>query len=207
MQAAVVVFPGSNAEVEMVRTLRDIVGVPTELVWHKDRELPPNTDLVAIPGGFSYGDYLRAGAIAKAGAIVPAIRRHAERGGYVLGVCNGFQVLTEIGLLPGALTRNQHLRFECRDLHVVVTAERAFHHWLSGGFAAADRARRGALPRGRADPPAARERGSRRFSLLRPKRNGHDRNQRQRLGGGDRRDLRRTEQERARPDAPSRARK
>jgi phosphoribosylformylglycinamidine synthase I len=132
VQAAVVVFPGSNAEVEMVRTLRDIVGVPTELVWHKDHELPANTDLVAIPGGFSYGDYLRAGAIAKAGAIVPAIRRHAERGGYVLGVCNGFQVLTEIGLLPGALTRNQHLRFECRDLFVTVSASGPFTSGYQG---------------------------------------------------------------------------
>ena len=116
----------------MVRTLREIVGVPVELVWHKDRELPTGTDLVAIPGGFSYGDYLRAGAIAKAGAIVPAIRRHAERGGYVLGVCNGFQVLTEIGLLPGALTRNQHLRFECRDLYVVATASGPFTSGYQG---------------------------------------------------------------------------
>jgi len=132
MQAAVVVFPGSNAEVEMVRTLRDIVGVPTSLVWHKDHELPAGTDLVAIPGGFSYGDYLRCGAIAKAGAIVPAIRRHAERGGAVLGVCNGFQILTEIGLLPGALTRNAHLRFECRDLHVVVTADGPFTSGVTG---------------------------------------------------------------------------
>jgi phosphoribosylformylglycinamidine synthase subunit PurQ / glutaminase len=132
MQAAVVVFPGSNAEAEMVRTLRDIVGVPTSLVWHKDHELPAGTDLVAIPGGFSYGDYLRAGAIAKAGAIVPAIRRHAERGGAVLGGCNGFQVLTEIGLLPGALTRNAHLRFECRDLHVVVTANGPFTSGVQG---------------------------------------------------------------------------
>jgi phosphoribosylformylglycinamidine synthase subunit PurQ / glutaminase len=132
MQAAVVVFPGSNAEVEMVRTLRDIVGVPTSVVWHKDQELPAGTDLVAIPGGFSYGDYLRAGAIAKAGAIVPAIRRHAERGGAVLGVCNGFQVLTEIGLLPGALTRNAHLRFECRDLFVAVTANGPFTSGVRG---------------------------------------------------------------------------
>jgi phosphoribosylformylglycinamidine synthase subunit PurQ / glutaminase len=120
MKAAVIVFPGSNADAEMLRALGDIAGVPTSVVWHKDSELPPDTDLVAIPGGFSYGDYLRCGAIAKAGAIVPAIRRHAERGGLVLGVCNGFQVLTEIGLLPGALVRNEHLRFECRDLYVKV---------------------------------------------------------------------------------------
>jgi len=126
MRAAVVVFPGSNAEVEMVHALRDVVGVPTELVWHKQRELPAGTDLVAIPGGFSYGDYLRPGAIARAGAIVPAIREHAERGGLVLGVCNGFQVLTEVGLLPGVLVRNQHLRFECSDRFVKVCAEGPF---------------------------------------------------------------------------------
>jgi phosphoribosylformylglycinamidine synthase subunit PurQ / glutaminase len=132
MRAAVVVFPGSNAEVEMVRALRDIVGIQTEIVWHKQTELPAGTDLVAVPGGFSYGDYLRCGAIAKAGAIVPAILRHAERGGLVLGVCNGFQVLTEIGLLPGALVRNQHLRFECRDLFVRVESEGPFTFGYSG---------------------------------------------------------------------------
>lgn len=118
MHAAVVVFPGSNADTEMIRTLRDVVGVRTSVVWHRDRELPPGTDLVAIPGGFSYGDYLRCGAIAKTSPILADIRRHADRGGLVLGVCNGFQILTECGLLPGALTRNAHLRFECRDIFV-----------------------------------------------------------------------------------------
>jgi phosphoribosylformylglycinamidine synthase len=126
MRAAVVVFPGSNAETEMVHTLRDVMGLTTEICWHKQSELPAGTDLVAIPGGFSYGDYLRPGAIARAGTIVPAIRRHAERGGLVLGVCNGFQVLTEVGLLPGALVRNQHLRFECSDRFVKVCAEGPF---------------------------------------------------------------------------------
>ena len=118
MHAAVVVFPGSNADAEMIRTLRDVVGVRTSTVWHRDLELPPETDLVAIPGGFSYGDYLRCGAIAKTSPILGAVRRHAEAGGLVLGVCNGFQILTECGLLPGALTRNAGLRFECRDIFV-----------------------------------------------------------------------------------------
>src|SRR6478735_1048676 len=118
MHATVVVFPGSNADAEMIHTLRDLVGMTTVIAWHKDAELPQATDLIAIPGGFSYGDYLRCGAIAKVSPIMPAIRRHAERGGYVLGVCNGFQILTEAGLLPGALTRNEHLRFECRDIFV-----------------------------------------------------------------------------------------
>lgn len=126
MHAAVVVFPGSNADSEMVHTLRDVVQVRTSVAWHRDAELPAGTDLVAIPGGFSYGDYLRCGAIAKVSPIIAAIRRHAERGGYVLGVCNGFQILTEAGMLPGALTRNAHLRFECRDVLVTPAADGPF---------------------------------------------------------------------------------
>lgn len=126
MQAAVLLFPGSNAEAEMIRTLREVVGLSTTVVWHRDSELPTGTDLVAIPGGFSYGDYLRCGAIARTSPIVGALRRHAERGGMVLGVCNGFQILTESGLLPGALTRNAHLRFECRDIHVRIDGQGPF---------------------------------------------------------------------------------
>jgi phosphoribosylformylglycinamidine synthase subunit PurQ / glutaminase len=126
MRATVVVFPGINAEAEMIRTLRDVCGVETTVVRHTEHTLPAGTDLVAIPGGFSYGDYLRCGAIARVAPIVAALVKHAERGGYVLGVCNGFQILTEIGLLPGALTRNLHMRFECRDAHVVVSAEGPF---------------------------------------------------------------------------------
>src|SRR5713101_9140749 len=118
MHATVVVFPGSNADSEMIHALRDIVGMTTVVAWHKEADLPEPTDLIAIPGGFSYGDYLRCGAIAKVSPIMPAIRRHAERGGYVLGVCNGFQILTEAGLLPGALTRNRNLRYICRDLYL-----------------------------------------------------------------------------------------
>jgi phosphoribosylformylglycinamidine synthase I len=89
-------------------------------VWHTEQELPAATDLVAIPGGFSYGDYLRCGALAASSPILGALGRFAAQGGFVLGVCNGFQILTEAGLLPGALTRNAHLRFECRDIHVRV---------------------------------------------------------------------------------------
>jgi len=126
MHATVVVFPGSNADAEMIHTLRDVIGVRTATAWHRDAELPPGTELVAIPGGFSYGDYLRCGAIARTSPIVAAIRRHAEAGGWVLGVCNGFQILTEAGLLPGALTQNAHLRFECRDVYVTPTAEGPF---------------------------------------------------------------------------------
>ncbi len=126
MLACVVVFPGSNADAEMIHTLRDICGAPTSVVWHTEAALPAGTDLVALPGGFSFGDYLRTGAIAKVSPIVGAIRRHAERGGWVLGVCNGFQILTEAGLLPGALTRNAHQRFECGDGYVRVSAQGPF---------------------------------------------------------------------------------
>jgi phosphoribosylformylglycinamidine synthase len=126
MRACVIVFPGSNADAEMIHTLREVCGAPTTVAWHTEADLPAGTDLVAIPGGFSFGDYLRTGAIAKVSPIVGAIRRHAERGGWVLGVCNGFQILTEVGLLPGALTRNAHQRFECGDWYVKVTSEGPF---------------------------------------------------------------------------------
>jgi len=125
MRAAVVLFPGLNADAEMIRTLQ-LAGAEVTTVWHEETALPAGIDLVAIPGGFSYGDYLRCGAIAKVGHIMPAVAAHAARGGYVLGVCNGFQILTECGLLPGALTRNAHLRFECRDVFVKVQAEGPF---------------------------------------------------------------------------------
>jgi len=125
MRAAVVLFPGLNADAEMVRTLQ-LAGAEVTTVWHGETSLPSGTDLVAIPGGFSYGDYLRCGAIAKVGPIMRAVADHAARGGWVLGVCNGFQILTECGLLPGALTRNSHLRFECRDVFVKVHAAGPF---------------------------------------------------------------------------------
>jgi phosphoribosylformylglycinamidine synthase len=126
MRATVALFPGINADAEMIRTLRDLCGAPTTVAWHSDTALPQGTDLVAIPGGFSYGDYLRCGAIAKVSPLISAIAQHAARGGYVLGVCNGFQILTEAGLLPGALTRNAQLRFECRDVRVRVNARGPF---------------------------------------------------------------------------------
>lgn len=126
MRVAVPVFPGSNCDHDALHACGSVMGWDTKAVWHQEKALPEGTDLVFIPGGFSYGDYLRCGAIAKVSPIVPAIRRHAERGGYVLGVCNGFQILTEVGLLPGALTRNLHLRFECREIHVRVTAQGPF---------------------------------------------------------------------------------
>lgn len=113
MKAAVIVFPGSNCDRDMAVALRR-AGADVTMVWHKDANLPAGLDLVAVPGGFSFGDYLRCGAIAARSPVCQAVVAHAGRGGYVLGVCNGFQVLTETGLLPGALMRNAGLRFVCR---------------------------------------------------------------------------------------------
>jgi len=119
MRIAVVQFPGSNADWDALHAVRDVLGAEAWYAFHKETSLG-TADAVVIPGGFSYGDYLRAGAIAQFSPIVTAIRDFAEHGGPVLGICNGFQVLTEMGLLPGALTRNAHLRFECRDIYVRV---------------------------------------------------------------------------------------
>ena len=123
MKTAVIVFPGSNCDRDMAVALQAVTGTKPAMVWHGDTELPEGLGLIALPGGFSYGDYLRCGAIAARSAIVPAIVAAAERGVPVLGVCNGFQVLTEIGLLPGALMRNAGLNFVCRD--VALTVENA----------------------------------------------------------------------------------
>jgi phosphoribosylformylglycinamidine synthase len=112
MHAAVVVFPGSNREADVARALR-LSGAKVSLVWHADTALPAGTDLAVLPGGFSYGDYLRCGAIAGRAAAMDAVRAHAARGGLVLGICNGFQILCESGLLPGVLMRNVDRRFIC----------------------------------------------------------------------------------------------
>ncbi|KNY20802.1 phosphoribosylformylglycinamidine synthase subunit PurQ [Methylobacterium sp. ARG-1] len=112
MHAAVVVFPGSNRESDVARALRRS-GARVSMVWHADQDLPAGTDLAVLPGGFSYGDYLRCGAIAGRAAAMDAVRAHAARGGLVLGICNGFQILCESGLLPGVLMRNVNRRFIC----------------------------------------------------------------------------------------------
>jgi phosphoribosylformylglycinamidine synthase subunit PurQ / glutaminase len=120
MRSAVVIFPGLNRERDMERALRLISGNAPTMVWHADTELPHGTDLVIIPGGFSYGDYLRCGAIAGRAPIMNAIRAHADNGGLVLGICNGFQILCEAGLLPGVLMRNTGLKFICKDVYLRV---------------------------------------------------------------------------------------
>jgi phosphoribosylformylglycinamidine synthase subunit PurQ / glutaminase len=120
MRSAVLVFPGINRERDMARTLRLVSGRDAAMVWHTETRLPAGTDLVVLPGGFSYGDYLRCGAIAARAPIMDAVRAFAGGGGLVLGVCNGFQILCEAGLLPGVLMRNAALKFICRDVHLRV---------------------------------------------------------------------------------------
>ncbi|MFT6073864.1 MAG: phosphoribosylformylglycinamidine synthase [Yoonia sp.] len=133
MRAAVIVFPGSNCDRDMAVALKT-AGAEVTMVWHKDASLPDGVDLVAVPGGFSFGDYLRCGAIAAKSPICQAVVSHANRGGYVLGVCNGFQVLTETGLLPGALMRNSGLKFTCKtvDLKVETSASAFTEGYVSG---------------------------------------------------------------------------
>lgn len=114
MKTAVIVFPGSNCDRDAQTALRQATGQEPAMVWHKDGTIPEDTDLVMVPGGFSYGDYLRTGAMAANSPVIDQLHKHAERGGYILGVCNGFQILCETGLLPGALMRNTSLHFVCK---------------------------------------------------------------------------------------------
>lgn len=122
MRAAVIQFPGSNCDRDMAVALNKFCSEknPAQMVWHKESGLPKNLDLVAIPGGFSFGDYLRCGAIAARSPIMNAVIDFAKKGGFVLGVCNGFQILTESGLLPGALMRNSNLKFVCKNIRLNV---------------------------------------------------------------------------------------
>lgn len=133
MRAAVLVFPGSNCDRDMAVALK-AAGAEVDMVWHKDADLPSGVDVVAVPGGFSFGDYLRCGAIAAQSPICKALVAHVDRGGYALGVCNGFQVLTETGLLPGALMRNAGLKFVCKSVGLeVVTSNSAFTEGYNAG--------------------------------------------------------------------------
>jgi len=133
MKSAVLVFPGSNCDRDAAVALEKVTGQAPLMVWHKETELPEGLDLVMLPGGFSYGDYLRSGAMAGNSPIVPALKAHADRGGYVLGVCNGFQILTETHLLPGALMRNASLNFVCRPEALrIETANTAYTRAYAG---------------------------------------------------------------------------
>jgi phosphoribosylformylglycinamidine synthase len=120
MKSAVIVFPGSNCDRDLAVALEQVTGRKPSMVWHKDSELPDGTEFIGIPGGFSYGDYLRSGAMAARSPIMRAVADAAERGVPVLGICNGFQVLTEAGLLPGALMRNSGLHYICRPVALSV---------------------------------------------------------------------------------------
>jgi phosphoribosylformylglycinamidine synthase len=120
MRAVVIQFPGSNCDRDMAVAIRKVTGAETSLVWHRESELPANLDLIAVPGGFSYGDYLRSGAMAARSPVMQAVIAAASKGVPVLGVCNGFQILTEAGLLPGALMRNAGIRFVCREVKLTV---------------------------------------------------------------------------------------
>ncbi|MEN9208514.1 MAG: phosphoribosylformylglycinamidine synthase subunit PurQ [Gloeomargarita sp. GMQP_bins_120] len=126
MRCGIVVFPGSNCDRDMAWVTQQVLGWPTRLIWHEEMEVG-EVDLLVLPGGFSYGDYLRCGALARFSPVMPAVIRHAEAGKWLLGVCNGFQILTEVGLLPGTLMRNRDLQFICD--RVPVRVERVDLPW------------------------------------------------------------------------------
>ncbi len=134
MHAAILIFPGTNRERDAAIALHQATGRIPARIWHGETTLPHDLDLAVLPGGFSHGDYLRCGAMAAQSPIMPALRAFAARGGHVLGICNGFQILTEAGLLPGALLRNANLRFLSRDCHLrVERADTAFtRHYQRG---------------------------------------------------------------------------
>jgi len=134
MKTAVIVFPGSNCDRDLAVALRDASGTAPTMVWHRETTLPDGLDLIAVPGGFSYGDYLRSGAMAARSPVMRAVADAAARGTAVLGICNGFQVLTEAGLLPGALMRNAGLNFVCRQVGLSVeNSQSAFTSRYRGG--------------------------------------------------------------------------
>ena len=135
MRSAVIVFPGSNCDRDMAVAIREVSGAEPAMIWHRETELPEGLDFVAVPGGFSYGDYLRSGAMAARSPIMRAVAEAAERGVPVLGVCNGFQILTEAGLLPGALMRNSTISFVCRDVALTVENVRS---GFTGGYRAGE---------------------------------------------------------------------
>jgi len=135
VNSAVIVFPGSNCDRDLAEALRLIGGRAPAMVWHRESDLPAGLDLIAVPGGFSYGDYLRSGAMAARSPVMRAVGAAAGRGVRVLGICNGFQVLTEAGLLPGALMRNAGIRFICRDVALTVGNNRSA---FTAGYAAGE---------------------------------------------------------------------
>lgn len=133
MHAAVVVFPGSNCDRDLAVAF-EAAGARVSKVWHKDTEMPQGVDVIGVPGGFSFGDYLRCGAIAANSPICQSVADHARKGGYVIGICNGFQILTETGLLPGALLRNAGLKYICKTVGLTVeTSASSFTQGYNAG--------------------------------------------------------------------------
>lgn len=124
MKFGVVTFPGSNCDQDMIYVLKELLGREVENLWHKDKDLK-GCDFIVLPGGFSYGDYLRSGAIARFSPIMEEVIKHAHKGGYLLGICNGFQILGEAGLLPGALLHNENQQFICENVHIKVETNRS----------------------------------------------------------------------------------
>jgi phosphoribosylformylglycinamidine synthase len=120
VKIAVVTFPGSNCDADAVHVARNVLGVEAALVWHKDTKLPAGTDVVVLPGGFSYGDALRSGALARFSPIMQAVKQHADRGGFVFAICNGMQIAVEAGMLPGAMLQNASRQFVCREVTLEV---------------------------------------------------------------------------------------
>src|SRR3974377_1349884 len=122
MKFGVIIFPGSNCEHDVYHMIGKVLGEPVEFIWHQSRDLG-NCDVIVVPGGFAYGDYLRTGAIAKFSPVMEALRTHADRGGLVIGICNGFQILLEAGLLPGAMLKNKGLKYVCQFVHIRVESD------------------------------------------------------------------------------------
>lgn len=129
MKFAVVVFPGSNCDHDAFNSIKNYANYDVEYLWHKDTSIPNDVSCIVLPGGFSYGDYLRCGAIAQFSPLMKEVVKFANSGKYVIGICNGFQILTETELLPGALVRNQYLHFICKDVHLkIMNRNTAFTH-------------------------------------------------------------------------------
>ena len=133
MKAGVITFPGSNCDDDCRYSLEKSAGFEVQSIWHKESYLPPELDLIVLPGGFSYGDYLRTGAMAAVSPIMAAVKEYAEKGGLVLGICNGFQILCEAGLLPGALVKNQSYGFVCRDVVLEIASSNPWTQPLTQG--------------------------------------------------------------------------
>ena len=177
MRFAVLVFPGSNCDHDCYHTMKHVLGQEVDFIWHKEESFKESYDGVIIPGGFSYGDYLRTGAIARFSPVMKAVEGFAKGGGLVIGICNGFQILLEAGLLPGAMLRNESLKFICKDIYVKVENEQTpFTRCCNQGGRAPhpNRARRRQLLRGRRD---AGEAGGERPGGAKVLRQGRERHQ------------------------------